>query len=149
MSDELDIQDIPVRKPAGPAVQFAPLGEAITPDEVKGRLSHNLYMQLSDGDDAKTEEAISRAEIYVGAIVRRFKMAFNLDDTVTREIVLIHTIYELHIALGHEEAGREYRTKAKDLILAAWGDYPDSDDKASSTTAVAAVAVPKKRPRPF
>jgi len=140
--DELGIEGIPSQKPQG--VAFAPFGEPVTPEEVAGRLSRNLYAQLADGSDDTVRDAITRSQIYVGSVMRRLGVSFNLDDKVVREVVLIHTVYELHIALGHEEAGREYRIKARDIILAAWGSFPDSDN-APEKGAAAAVAVPPKR----
>jgi hypothetical protein len=140
--DELGIAGLPVEKPQ--AAAFAPFGEAVTPEEVAGRLSRNLYGQLADGSDDTVREAITRAGIYVGAVLRRLSVPYNLDDKVVREVVLIHTVYELHIALGHEEAGKEYRAKARDIIRAAWGDYPEAES-APEKGAAAAVAVPPKR----
>jgi len=140
--DELGLEDIPVEKPE--AVTFAPLGEPVTPEEVAARLSRNLYDQLSEKSDDTVRDAITRAGIYIGAVLRRLRVPFNLDDKVVREVVLIHTIYELHIALGHEEAGKEYRVKAKDIIRAAWGDFPEAES-APEKGAAAAVAVPPKR----
>jgi len=135
----------------GPRVEIdiAPLGTAITADDVSDRLSANLYRQLSDGNQDTTVAAISRAEIYVGTILRRLGVVFNLDNKVVREIVLLNVIYELHIALGHEEAGREYRLKAKDIILAAFGEYPDTDSKSPVKVPVAAVAVQDRPARRF
>ncbi|MCL2762226.1 MAG: hypothetical protein FWD36_03335 [Treponema sp.] len=145
--DELGVGDIPVEKPDTTAA-FAPLGEPVTPEEVSDRLSKNLYTQLADGSDETVREAIARAGIYVGAVLRRLSVPYNLDDTVVREVVLIHTIYELHIALGHEEAGKEYRIKARDIIRAAWGDFPEASTPPEKGTA-AAVAVPPKRDKPW
>jgi hypothetical protein len=141
--DELGIGDIPVEKPQATAA-FSPFGEPVTPEEVAQRLSRNLYAQLADGEDDTVRDAITRAQIYVGSVLRRLHVPFMLDDKVVREVVLIHTIYELHIALGHEEAGKEYRVKAKDIIRAAWGDFPEADS-APEKGAAAAVAVPPKR----
>ena len=124
--DELGIEGIHVEKTL--PVAFTPLGVMVTPGEVADRLSKNLYAALSDGSDDTV----------------RFGIPYDLDDKIIREVVLIHTIYELHIALGHEEAGKEYRIKAKDIILAAWGDFPDSDSPPEKSAA-AAVAVPPKR----
>ncbi|MDR2924018.1 MAG: hypothetical protein LBU85_11845 [Treponema sp.] len=140
--DELGIADIPAEKPRAETA-FAPFGEPVTPEEVACRVSQNLYAQLADGSDDTVRDAITRAQIYAGSVLRRLRVPFNLDDKVVREVVLIHTVYELHIALGHEEAGREYRIKAKDIILAAWGSFPDSDS-APEKGAAAAVAVPPK-----
>jgi len=141
--DELGVMGIPVGKPQT-AAAFAPFGEPVTPEEVAGRLSRNLYAQLADGSDDTVRDAITRAQIYAGSVLRRLHIPFNLDDKVVREVVLIHTVYELHIALGHEEAGKEYRVKAKDIIRAAWGDFPEADT-APEKGAAAAVAVPQKR----
>jgi hypothetical protein len=141
--DELGIAGIPVEKPQA-AATFNPLGEPVTPEEVAQRLSRNLYDQLSEKSDDTVRDAITRAGIYIGAVLRRLGVPYNLDDHVVREVVLIHTIYELHIALGHEEAGKEYRIKAKDIIRAAWGDFPEADS-APDKGAAAAVAVPPKR----
>jgi len=145
--DELGIAGIPVEKPQATAA-FAPFGEPVTPEEVAERLSRNLYAQLADGSDDTVREAISRASIYTGAVLRRLRVPFDLDDTVVREVVLIHAIYELHIALGHEEAGKEYRIKARDIIRAAWGDFPEADSAPEKGTA-AAVAAPPKRKGPW
>jgi hypothetical protein len=144
---ELGIADIPAEKPQA-AAAFAPFGEPVTPEEVAERLSRNLYAQLADGSDDTVLEAITRAGIYTGAVLQRLRVPFNLDDKVVREVVLIHTIYELHIALGHEEAGKEYRIKARDIIRAAWGDFPEADS-VPEKGAAAAVAVPPKRKASF
>ena len=141
--DELGIADIPVARPEVTGI-FTPLGEPVTPEEVAARLSQNLYDQLSEKSDDTVLDAIARASIYVGAVLRRLRVPFNLDDKVVREVVLIHTIYELHIALGHEEAGKEYRVKARDIIRAAWGDFPEAES-APEKGAAAAVATPPKR----
>lgn len=124
------------------SITFAPFGLPVLPEEIAARLSSSLYEQLSEGNVETTNAAITRAQVYVGAILRRLSVAFDLADTVIRELVLIHTIYELHISLGHEEAGREYRLRARDIILAAYGEYPDTDS--ASGSAVGATAVIKK-----
>ena len=141
--DELGIAGLPAEKPRA-AADFVPFGEPVTPEEVAQRLSQNLYAQLADGSDDTVRDAITRAQVYVGSVLRRLRVPFNLDEKVVREVVLIHTVYELHIALGHEEAGKEYRVKAKDIIRAAWGDFPEAD-MAPEKGAAAAVAVPSKR----
>jgi hypothetical protein len=145
--EELGIGDIPAEKPQA-SVTFTPFGEPVTPEEVAARLSQNLYAQLADGSDDTVSKAITRAGIYIGAVLRRLNVPYSLDNNIVREVVLIHTVYELHIALGHEEAGREYRIKARDIIRAAWGDFPEADS-APEKGAAAAVAVPKKNGRRF
>lgn len=128
-------------------LDFTPFGTSINVTEVSSRLSVSLYKQLSEGNTATTEAAISRAQMYVGAVLHRLGVRFNLDDHAVREIVLIHTIYELHIALGHEEAGREYRLKAKDMILAAWGAFPDSDQSTGTANTVTSPTISVKKPQ--
>jgi len=144
IAGELGIDGIPVVKPQAAAAAFSPLGEPVTPEEVAARLSTNLYGALSDNSDKTVIEAITRAGIYVGAVLRRLSVPFDLGDRIVREVVLIHTIYELHIALGHEEAGKEYRVKARDIVRAAWGDFPESETP-PERGAAAAVASPPKR----
>ena len=59
----------------------------------------------------------------------------------------MHTIYELHIALGHEEAGREYRIQAKNMIIAAYGSFPDSDSQQTAAESGGAVVTSPRNPR--
>jgi hypothetical protein len=148
MAYELPIDGIDSVTSPDSTVEFTPIGTAVTADEIKTRLSGNLYTQLCDGDDTNTMAAVQRAEIYAGSVFRRLLVSFNLDIHVQREFVLLMTIYELHMALGHEEAGREYRLKGKDIILAVYGDYPDTDDKTPAKSAAAAVSVPNQAPAP-
>jgi hypothetical protein len=126
-------------------INFTPFGTAITVEEISERLSASLYAQLSENDDSRTMAAVQRAQVYVASVLRRLNVSFNLDNKAVREVVLIHAIYELHIALGHEEAGREYRLKAKDIIIAAWGEFPDTDNATAAPSAIAALARPKRR----
>ena len=130
-------------------IVFAPLGSPVTADEIRTRLSESLYEQLSEGKDETVMQAVNRAMIYIGAVLRRFDQEYNLDDKIVRELVLIHAIYELHIALGHEEAGREYRMKARDIILARYGSYPDAEKESDTGPADGAIRVPEDSMRGF
>jgi hypothetical protein len=65
-----------------------------------------------------------------------------------REIVLNLTVYEMHMALGHEEAGREYRLAAKDLIVAAFGDYPEAGREQEAKVPAAAIKLAIRRRLP-
>jgi hypothetical protein len=131
------------------AVAFTPFGTPITVEEMRKRLSRSLYDQLSEKSDDTVTDAVTRAEIYVGAILNYLGVRLDLDAPVIREIVLMQTVYELHMALGHEEAGREYRIQAKNTIIAAFGSFPDSDTAVPERPAVAAVAVPPRVNRRF
>lgn len=118
---------------------FEPFGKEIEVAEVAACLSGNLYLQLSDGTDDSVKAAVSRAEVYIGTVLSYLGVRLDLDDRIVRQIVLMQTIYELHMALGHEEAGREYRIQAKNTIIAAYGSFPDSDTKGGGA-ALAQVA---------
>lgn len=141
-----EIGNIPA-KPVAQESPFAPFGTPITAQEVKDRLSESLYRTLSDDDDAVTLRAVERAQVYVGSVLSYLGKSLNLDDKVVREIVLMHTIYELHIALGHEEAGREYRIQAKNMIIAAYGSFPDSDSQQTAAESGGAVVTSPRNPR--
>jgi hypothetical protein len=112
-------------------------------EEVAGR----LYDQLSKKDDETTARAIGRAEIYVGVLLRYKGETLNLDDKIARELVLMRAVYELHIALGHEEAGREYRFLMKNTFIAAYGSFPDADDTAAPALPAGAVTKSSRRRR--
>lgn len=144
MAEELDINDIPVEEEPSTEDPVVP-GTPITAQEVYKRLSDKLGRQLSDGSDTFVLDAVKRAEIYVMAIISRFGLAYNLDDHTMREITLVNTIAELHLALGNIEGGKELRLKAKDLVLAAYGDYPDTDS-ASESEGKQVGSVGKTRP---
>ncbi|MDR1278639.1 MAG: hypothetical protein LBK02_07800 [Treponema sp.] len=130
--------------PPRQAVTFAPFGTPISAEEIRKRLSRSLYDQLSEKSDGTVTDAVSRAEIYIGAVLNYLGVRLDLDAPVIREIVLMQTVCELHVALGHGEAGKEQRIKVKDTIIAAFGSFPDSDSAAPERPAVAAVAVPPK-----
>jgi hypothetical protein len=123
-------------------------GVPISPDEVRSRLSVQLYDQLSDGADESVVRASERAVIHVSAIFGRLGQALDLDQPVAREVALLFTVYELHMALGNEEAGREYRIKAKDLIVSSLGDYPEAANPTADKPAVGAITVPARRTYP-
>jgi hypothetical protein len=147
-------EELPLDGTAAPAlsrqaVSFTPFGTPIAAEEVRERLSRNLYDQLSEKSNDTVTNAVSRAEVYTGAILKYLGVSLDLDAPVIREIVLMQTVYELHMALGHEEAGREYRIQAKNTIIAAFGSFPDSDSAAPERVPAAAVAVPAKQNRRF
>ena len=143
---ELDIENIPAED-TNNEVNFEPFGKSITVDEVSKRLSHNLYIQLSEDSDQFVLDAVERAQIYIGTVLSYLGVKLNLDDKVQREIILMQSLYELHMALGHEEAGREYRLQAKNTIISAFGSFPDSDNQAVAKTSAAVVIKPATNPR--
>jgi hypothetical protein len=149
LPEELPLDGFAPRPPSRQAAAFAPFGTPIAPEEVRRRLSRNLYDQLSEKSPDTTMNAVSRAEIYIGAILGYLKVRLDLDAPVIREVVLMQTVYELHMALGHGEAGAELRKQVKNTIVAAFGAFPDGDSAASERPAAAAVAVPPKAGRRF
>lgn len=145
--NEYGIDDIPAVTPQDKDTDFSPFGRQITADEVSDRLSENLYRQLSDNSEKFVLDAVTRAEVYIGTLLSWKNTSFNLDNRTIREIVLMQTLYELHMALGHEEAGREFRTQMKNTFIAAFGSFPDSDNTTVEQAPAAAVAVPQKNPK--
>lgn len=143
--DGLEIGGIPAEDNG--KAGFEPFGKEIAVDEVARRLSHNLYIQLSEDSDQFVLDAVERAQIYVGTVLSYLGVTINLDDRLHREIVLMQSIYELHMALGHEEAGREYRLQAKNTIISAFGAFPDSDNQPAARTSAAALVRPAMNPR--
>lgn len=127
------------------SVAYQVTGSPIAVQEIKDRLSAPLYAQLSDGDDAAATRAALRAVVHVATITARLGKACDLNDTTIREIVLQWTIYEMHMALGHAEEGKEARLKAKDLIIAAFGAYPEADKESTAGAPVAAVTTEKRK----
>ncbi|MEE1211330.1 MAG: hypothetical protein UHO11_02430 [Treponema sp.] len=141
--NEYGIDDIPAVTPQDKDTGFSPFGRQITADEVSDRLSENLYRQLSDNSEKFVLDAVARAEVYIGTLLAWKRTSFNLDNRTIREIVLMQTLYELHMALGHEEAGREFRTQMKNTFIAAFGSFPDSDNSGKvEQTPAAQVVVP-------
>lgn len=127
-----------------PAVTGAP----ITAVEIQARLSNRLYDQLSEDSTDTVIRASERAALHVSAIYGRLGLQLNLDDPVSREVVILYTIYEMHLALGNEVAGREYRLKAKDLIVAAYGEYPEAEKPATERPSIGALTVSAKKELP-
>ncbi len=120
-------------------------GRAIEISEIRDRLSLSLFEQLKDGSAQTILKAINRALIHANAVLGKSGDSLDLDNVVHREVVLNLTLYELHMAVGHEEAGREYRLKARDLLNSAIGDEPGNN----SDVPVGAVVCPPKNSRWF
>ncbi len=91
-------------------------GRKIEIKEIRGRLSSAIFEQLRDGSDNTILRAINRALIHADTVFRKLEKTLDLDNSTYREIVLNLTLFELHLALEHPEAGREYRKKAKELL---------------------------------
>lgn len=130
------------------SVTYQVIGAAITADEVKAALSASLYDQLTDGSDDTALAAAVRAVVYCGSVVAKLGKVCNLDDPVIRQAAIQMTICELHLGLGHAEAGREHRLKAKDLIIAAFGSYPDADKSEEAPPALGAVTTEPRKAYP-
>ena len=145
--EEFGLDGIPAANNNSNEMNTAPFGEPITAAEVEKRLSSNLYKQLADGSETFVTDAVSRAQIYIGTILSWLGVQFNLDDNTVREIVLMQTVYELHMALGHEEAGREYRKQMYNTVVAAYGRFPDSDNAEQIKVPAAALQKPERNPR--
>lgn len=102
----------------------APSVDGVLASEVQARLSHNLYQQLSDGSEEFVLEAMKRAKVELSSVLDWLNVFLDLEVPVQREVFLHLTVYHLHLALGHEDEGTEYRAMAKSLIANAYGNYP-------------------------
>ena len=89
--DELPLEGAAQASPRQTAV-FAPFGTPVTPEEVRERLGRNLYDQLSEKSDDTVTKAVSRAEVYTGAVLSYLRVRFDLDAKVIREIVVMQTV---------------------------------------------------------
>lgn len=121
--NELEIDNIPAED-TNNEVNFEPFGKEITVDEVAKRLSHNLYIQLSEDSDQFVLDAVERAQIYIGTVLSYLGVKINLEDKLHREIVLMQTIYELHMALGHEVGNIACRQKIQLFQPSALSQIP-------------------------
>ena len=126
-------------------VPYQVKGQPIGASDIKPRMADFQYKTLSRSDDTNIIRASERACVHLGAVFARLGQALDLDNPVHREVTCLWTIYELHLALGHEEAGREWRIKAKDLIIASLGAYPESGQPQEGSPAIGAIAVPRPR----
>ena len=120
--DESENQDTPTDEESTPPAPLAVDGVLVS--EVQARLSHNLYQQLSDGSEEFVLEAMKRAKVELSSVLDWLNVFLDLDVPVQREAFLHLTVYHLHLALGHEDEGTEYRAMAKSLIANAYGNYP-------------------------
>lgn len=122
LPDESGNQDTPTDEESAPPAPLAVDGVLVS--EVQARLSHNLYQQLSDGSEEFVLEAMKRAKVELSSVLDWLNVFLDLEVPVQREAFLYLTVYHLHLALGHEDEGAEYRAMAKSLIANAYGNYP-------------------------
>ena len=122
LPDESENQDTPTDEESPPPAPLAVDGVLVS--EVQARLSHNLYQQLSDGSEEFVLEAMKRAKVELSSVLDWLNVFLVLDVPAQREAFLHLTVYHLHLALGHEDEGTEYRAMAKSLIANAYGNYP-------------------------
>lgn len=122
LPDESENQDPPTDEESPPPT--APSVDGVLVSEVQARLSHNLYQQLSDGSEEFVLEAMKRAKVELSSVLDWLNVFLDLEVPVQREAFLHLTVYHLHLALGHEDEGTEYRAMAKSLIANAYGNYP-------------------------
>lgn len=140
-----------------PALSFTTRNEAVAPSvvgtpvtaaEISARLIAHNYDQLTDGVQAVTERAISTAQIHAAAIMARLGRPLDLGTPVDREVVVLFAIWELYLRVGHEAAGREYRIKARDLVIATYGRYPEGEKPEGGNLPIGAVTKPRRKEWP-
>lgn len=123
-------------------VQGAPVGPA---DLQALGLEEYTYRQVTQGVEANVTKAGERATLHIGTIFARLNQVLDLSHNVHRAIVVAWTVYELYMATGNEKAGREWRIKAKDLIVALCGAYPEAATPDDARPVVGALSVPRPR----
>lgn len=147
LTDVDDLLNTPSTKSSSATTTATVIGSPVLPTEVKSSLTGTLYDQLCNRNDAVAVAAIARACVHLSAIYARLKTSLNLDVASTRQTVIMWAIYELYMATGREEAGREWRIKAKDLIVASLGSYPEAAQQQEGRYPIGAVQVPSRRDR--
>lgn len=139
LPDESENQDTPTDEESAPP---APLSvDGVLVSEVQARLSHNLYQQLSDGSEEFVLEAMKRAKVELSSVLDWLNVFLDLEVPVQREAFLHLTVYHLHLALGHEDEGTEYRAMAKSLISNTYGNYPAESAPSASSGGVVLSSV--------
>lgn len=144
LPDDTETIDPPAEEEPLP---IPPSVDGVFPSEVAARLSHNLYEQLSDGSEDFVLEALKRARIELGTVLEWLAVQVNLDVPAQREALLNLAIYHLHLALGHEDEGAEFRNMAKVLISNAYGSYPSNSEGSNNSATAGVVVSPPSSPR--
>lgn len=125
-----------------------PSVDGVFPSEVRARLSHNLYEQLSDGSEEFVLEALRRAKVELDSVLGWLGVPVDSAVPVQREALLYLAVYHLHLALGHEDEGSEFRRMAQLLVSNHYGSYPASgEEPASGGIAAGVVVAPPASPR--
>jgi len=119
-------------------------GTALVLSDISGRLQPALYASLRDGNDDNVTKACTRGTLMAASLMSRSGISLDLDNLGHREIACQYSIYELFLALGIKDAGKEYREKGKNLIVALGGTIPESANPESVRTPVMALARPGK-----
>lgn len=125
-----------------------PSVDGVFPSEVRARLSHNLYEQLSDGSEEFVLEALRRAKVELDSVLGWLGVPVDSAVPVQREALLYLAVHQLHLALGHEEEGNEFRRMAERLVSSSYGSYPgDGENPSSAGIAAGVVVAPPASPR--
>lgn len=127
------------------ATSYQVVGTPVTAADIQAKLIPHLYNDLSNGDNTTVEQAIGSARVHVGTVFARLGRPLNLDLEVDREVLIRWTCYEMFLRVGHETGGREYRVSAKDLVIASYGSWPETDRPQEG--AVPAMAVTRAKTR--
>lgn len=134
--------ELPILPPTPPSV------DGVFPSEVRARLGHNLYEQLSDGSEDFVLEALRRAKVELDSVLGWLGVPVDSAVPVQREALLYLAVHQLHLALGHEEEGNEFRGMAQLLVSSHYGSYPATGQEAAAGgIATGVVVAPPASPR--
>jgi hypothetical protein len=142
-----DLLDNPITT-KNQATSTAIIGTPITASELKTKITDHTYAMLTDADDDNGSRAIESAEVQAGAIMAKFGRPLDRDNQVDRDVIILLAIWELFLRVGQAGAGREYRIKAKDLIIAAYGEFPDSQKPDTTRVVAGSVFRPERKEFP-
>lgn len=117
------------------------MGIWLSADELREDMDPGIYDQVTRGDGSLGDWAISRAETWFTAYLRR--SGVTLTDEMTpavKQIISKRAQYELYARQEVEEMARDKRQDANELVRALLGDDPEGQTEAQRPTG--AVKVP-------
>jgi hypothetical protein len=79
------------------------------------------YMTLTLGDDANARRAVEKALIWTKGKILSTGAAFDEENEVVRQIVIIRALYELWFFVGYPEKAKAKEEDAADLIESYFG----------------------------
>ncbi|GEM_PF-5736728 len=117
------------------------MGSWLSADELREDMDPGIYDQVTRGDGSLGDWAISRAETWFTAYLRRNGVTLT-DEMIpaVKQIISKRAQYELYARQEVEEMARDKRQDANELVRALLGDDPEGQTEAQRPAG--AVKVP-------